>query len=149
LKPFQKGTATKSGEHTTFLQHAFAAINLASPTTLVAFSGGPTDASYPHLSEAQSYVNAFKDWSRVLGLKLPEVVEKNQVILEEHATDSYQNVLFSILEFRRRIGYYPTDLTIVTHAFKNERFLQLHAKALKWPKEKVKVLGLNPPFTGE
>ena len=149
LKPFQKSTATKSGEHETFLQHAFAAVQLADANTLIAFSGGPTDAQYPDLSEAQSYLNAFRDWSRAIGMTVPKALSNGQVFLEERATDSYQNVLFSVLGFRRRTGYYPERLTIVTHAFKNERFLHLHSKALKWPAERVKVLGINPPFTRE
>lgn len=146
LKPFQKSTPTKSGEHTTFLQHTFAAVQLHAQDdkSIVVFSGGPTDAAYPDLSEARSYRNAYQDWSHLLGL---QTLSEEEIILEEYATDSFQNVLFSILEFRRKFRHYPKDLMIVTHAFKNERFLKLHAKALKWDVECVKVLGINPPFT--
>lgn len=147
LKPFQRGTDTKSGEHETFLQHAFAAVQLQNDHTLVAFSGGPTDEEYPDLSEAQSYVNAFKDWSEHIGLSMSKDILED-ILLEDAATDSYQNVVFSILAFRRRTGYYPRHLIIITHAFKNARFLRLHAKALRWPVDRVKVLGINPPFTG-
>jgi len=151
LKPFQRSTATKSGEHETFLQHAFAAVQLSNADTLIAFSGGPTDSNYPDLSEARSYLNAFGDWCAAIGLEVPKVARAGGsgegILLEERATDSYQNVLFSILAFRRRTGYYPEQLTIITHAFKNDRFLHLHSRALKWPAERVKVLGINPPFT--
>jgi hypothetical protein len=146
LKPFQRGTDTKSGEHETFLQHAFTAVQLQNDHTLVAFSGGPTDEGYLQLSEAQSYLNAFQDWVAKIGYAASKGVIEN-ILLEEAATDSYQNVLFSVLAFRRQTGYYPRYLTIVTHAFKNERFLHLHAKALRWPADRVKVLGINPPFT--
>ena len=153
LKPFQRSTATKSGEHETFLQHAFAAVQLSNADTLIAFSGGPTDSNYPDLSEARSYLNAFGDWCAAIGLEVPKVARAGGsgegILLEERATDSYQNVLFSILAFRRRTGYYPEQLTIITHAFKNDRFLHLHSRALKWPAERVKVLGINPPFTRE
>jgi len=145
LKAFQKGTDTKSGEHETFLQHLFAAVQLQNQTTLVAFSGGPTDEAYPNLSEAQSYLNALTDWSKKIGYSPPQDLE-GSLILEDAATDSYQNILFSILLFRRRTGYYPSKITIVTQSFKNERFLDLHAKALRWPAHRVKVLGMNPPF---
>jgi hypothetical protein len=146
LKSFQRGTSTKSGEHETFLQHAFTAVQLKNEQTLIAFSGGPTDASYPGLSEAQSYVNALRDWGNKIGWEVENNVLED-ILLEDAATDSYQNVLFSILSFRRRTGYYPRDLTIITHAFKNDRFLYLHAKALRWPADHVRALGINPPFT--
>ncbi|KIV99553.1 uncharacterized protein PV09_08853 [Verruconis gallopava] len=146
LKPFQRGTDTKAGEHETFLQHAFAAVQLRNERSLVVFSGGPTDDAYPDLSEARSYLNAFEHWADAIGYA-PSRDVLDGIALEEAATDSYQNVLFSILVFRRRTGHYPTSMTIITHAFKNDRFLRLHAKALKWPADRVKVLGINPPFT--
>lgn len=148
LKPFQRGNDTKAGEHETFLQHAFAAVQLQDAATLVAFSGAPTDKAYPDLSEANSYLSALTDWSKKIGYSPPLDLEEN-LLLEEAATDSYQNLLFSILLFRRRTGYYPTNLTIITHAFKIDRFLNLHTKALRWPACRVKVLGINPPFTRE
>jgi len=151
LKSFQKGTDTKPGEHTNFLHHAFAAVQVldTSPkdSTLIAFSGGTTDAEYPELSEAATYLTALQDWAKIIGYELPEDKLKRSVIVEDMATDSYQNVLFSVLQFRRRTGHYPTLLTIVTDAFKSERFLDLHGKALKWPEEEIKVLGINPSFS--
>lgn len=34
-----------------------------------------------------------------------------------------------------------------THAFKEERFLTLHAPAIKWPADRIRIQGINPPFT--
>lgn len=102
------------------------------------FSGGRTNPEVADLSEAQSYFNAL------------EHVKKDAsdgILLEECATDSYQNLLFSILLFRQRYSYYPSDIIVITHAFKEHRFLHLHAKAIRWPFDRIRVLGINPPFT--
>jgi len=42
--------------------------------------------------------------------------------VEEDATDSYQNLLFSIVKFKHITGRYPAKIVVVTHAFKQERF---------------------------
>ena len=50
---------------------------------------------------------------------------------ESHATDSYQNVLFSLLHFRRKTSSSPTHITIISHEFKRARFLELHIPAIR------------------
>jgi len=67
--------------------------------------------------------------------------------LEEHATDSYQNILFGILECHRLVGRYPDVIRVVTHEFKRER-MEVHRKAIKWYKS-WQVIGINPPFDEE
>lgn len=55
------------------------------------------------------------------------------ILAETHATDSYQNILFSILLYRRHTKFlsaYPEKITIVTHDFKRDRFLDLHLPAI-------------------
>jgi hypothetical protein len=142
LQSFQKSAASKPGEHETFCQHMLASLHLqiAKPTSLVIFSGGPTNSRYPELSEAKSYLQALR--------QLRDVVDCD-ILLEEAATDSYQNVLFSVLAFRKYVGYYPNQITIITHAFKEKRFLELHAKALRWPSDRFRVFGINPPFSSK
>lgn len=143
LKSFQRSTPTKAGEHETFIKHILAAVQIKQQNpkdTILVFTGGLTDAGYPELSEARGYLNALR------ALKHKDDVE---VVLEELATDSFQNVLFSILAFRRRCGTYPREITIITHAFKESRFLNLHAKALRWPAKRIEVLGINPPFSSK
>jgi len=139
LKSFQRSTPARPGEHETFIQHVNEALALkdASPHSVaLVFSGGPTDPSHPALSESQSYLNT-----------LP--ARKADILLEELATDSFQNVLFSIVAFRKHHGCYPDDITIITHAFKEARFLNLHAKAIRWPADRIRVRGTNPPFSRE
>ncbi|KAK5133493.1 hypothetical protein LTR08_007630 [Meristemomyces frigidus] len=146
LQSFQRSDARtgKPGEHETFLLHILAAAMIYShrPSALVMFSGGQTTDS--ELSEAKSY-------EQVLGSFM--TLQDNQsrlgqrVALEEHATDSYQNLLFSILRFRRLVGRYPETVTVITHAFKERRFFDLHAAAIKWPRSRLRVQGVSPPFT--
>jgi hypothetical protein len=57
---------------------------------------------------------------------------------------SLQNLLFSILLFRRTVGRYPRQIRLVTHAFKARRFLELHATAIRWPEDRIQIQGIDP-----
>jgi hypothetical protein len=72
---------------------------------------------------------------------------KGHILLEEEATDSFQNLLFSILLFRKATGRYPRHIRVITHAFKARRFLELHAPTIKWPKNRIQVQGIDPVMT--
>ena len=52
----------------------------------------------------------------------PETTTRN-VLIEDFATDSFQNLLFSILKYARVAGTWPDHITVVTHEFKRKRFL--------------------------
>ncbi|QDS67831.1 hypothetical protein FKW77_007312 [Venturia effusa] len=140
LQSFQRSSGLKPGEHLTFLQHIETGIGLLDSRAVDAlvFSGGRTNPEAPELSEAQSYFNALRYTRRDAA---------NGILLEGHATDSYQNLLFSILLFRQTYGYYPHEIIVITHAFKKNRFLDLHAKAIHWPSNRIRVLGIDPPFS--
>jgi hypothetical protein len=109
---------------------------------MLIFSGGTTTKERVR-SEADGYQTVY------LGLfgKVHAGIERHET--EQYATDSYQNLLFSILRFRKLVGRYPEFVTVITHAFKEERFLTLHAPAIKWPVHRIRVQGINPPFTLE
>ncbi|KAF2145215.1 uncharacterized protein K452DRAFT_265959 [Aplosporella prunicola CBS 121167] len=150
LQSFQKPTGTKPGEHETFIQHIKAGLDALvygaiKDTGLLVFSGGATARSVTSLSEAQSYFNAVVALSKSSNLDQSYAqCLKSRVLLEENATDSYQNLLFSILRFRRATGTYPKTIRIITHAFKTERFLMAHAKALRWPEDRIRIQGIDP-----
>lgn len=82
-------------------------------------------------------------------------VDPSRIIAESHATDSYQNVLFSLLRFRSHTGVYPQRVTVVTHEFKRARFMECHFPAmglLPCPGNeeamhvpRVSVVGIDPP----
>lgn len=52
---------------------------------------------------------------------------------ENFALDSFQNLLFSIARFYEYTNRYPSRITVVSYAYKKKRFVDLHAKALRWP----------------
>lgn len=140
LKPFQSSDPDtgRPSEHRTYISHVFAGMQAIEDkeTDQLMFSGGYT--VLPELSEAQSYAKVFKYIS-------PD--QSMECSTEDSATDSFQNLLFSIVLFRRMNGAYPKRVTVVTHGFKERRFLELHAPAIKWPGPRIRVQGVNPPFT--
>ncbi|GAB7341655.1 hypothetical protein MBLNU457_g0004t1 [Dothideomycetes sp. NU457] len=145
LKPFQKPDkdTSKVSEHFTFISHIQAAAeSLRRPNTFVVFSGGATDRTISY-SEAESYEKVFLSLYSDNAI----VMRGHRWTTEKNATDSYQNLLFSIVQFRKISGRYPDTITIITHAFKSDRFLQLHALAIGWPRDRIRVLGINPPFS--
>lgn len=66
--------------------------------------------------------------------------------LQEHARDSFENLLFSLCRFHALTGHYPERLLLVSYEFKHERFAGLHAKALRWPTTRLDFLG-TPALT--
>ena len=70
---------------------------------------------------------------------------KDRIFAENYATDSYQNLLFSIILFRHETGNWPDHLTIISHAFKRNRFVNSHCISIQWPLERVTFKGIDPP----
>lgn len=147
LQDFQRSDPStgKVGEHDTFHAHIFAGVRILpqDPYSFLLFSGGKTQ-NMINRTEAESYRVAFnKAHPYQLG------VDMARVDVETNATDSFQNLLFSIVRFKQIVGKYPEKITVVTHAFKERRFLELHGPALKYPAHSLRVIGINPPFTLE
>jgi len=63
---------------------------------------------------------------------------------EDHALDSFQNLLFSIARFHEYTGNYPVEITVVGYEFKRLRFMDLHRAALRWPMEHFHYVGVDP-----
>jgi hypothetical protein len=158
LAPFQKSDPKtgKPGEQSTFLAHAQAGLNALTicpsnadlEKNILIFSGGATKRSITSTSEARSYYHAALAEELANGHygggRTHQLFAKGRILLEEHATDSLQNLLFSILLFRRTTGNYPRHVRLITHAFKSKRFLELHAPALRWPASRMQVQGIDP-----
>ena len=68
--------------------------------------------------------------------------------LETSATDSFQNLL-SLIDFIEYTGHLPSHITIISHAFKRERFLELHCKTIRWPLDRLSYVGIDPPMEDE
>lgn len=137
LQPFQRG------EPPFYIEHIRAGIDLAArdSASLLLFSGGQTRLEAGPRSEAQSYWNLadyFRWWS------LPEVSAR--ATTEEFARDSYENLLFGICRFRECTSRYPQRVTVVSWAFKEERF-DLHRDAIRFPRsgDRFVFYGVNQP----
>ncbi|RMZ74655.1 DUF218 domain [Pyrenophora seminiperda CCB06] len=161
LAPFQKSDAkaNKIGEHETFLAHVKAGIDALTvgtdgehpPSSLLVLSGGATKRPESLKTEARSYYHAALAEELAEGHKgggrAHRLYTKGYILLEEQATDSFQNLLFSILLFRKATGNYPKQVRVITHAFKAKRFLELHAPAIRWPKDHIQIQGIDPIMT--
>ncbi|OJJ36460.1 hypothetical protein ASPWEDRAFT_25929 [Aspergillus wentii DTO 134E9] len=145
------------GETPTFTRHIEAGVQALAddPSGLLVFSGGPTKRPRTDLTEGESYLSVAKENNY---FSHSSMINPAQVIAETHATDSYQNVLFSILRFRTYTGSYPKRVTVVTHEFKRKRFMECHFPAVglvPCPSDRgeetykgdsgVAVIGINPP----
>ena len=152
LQDFQRSdTATgKVGEHHTFMQHIAAGTSILAkdPGALLLFSGGKTQKQV-NTTEAESYQRVSSIMNNWQHDPLDDSSHAARCGVETHATDSMQNLLFSILRFRHLIGTYPAQVTVITHAFKELRFLELHGPAIKYPASRLRVCGINPPMTLE
>lgn len=142
LQPFQKSNPAtgKRGEHEIFISHVLSAtFAVASrPEAFLIFSGGRTTDT--ERTEAQGYEQVHLGLDDAFGIG-------DRYAREDYATDSFQNLLFSILRFRQVVGHYPRDITVITHAFKRDRILGVHAPALRWPTGRIRLQGSDPPFT--
>lgn len=152
IEPFQ------DGETPTFIQHVKSGVaKLAEdPLAILVFSGGPTKKQKTNLREGESYLNLAKDNNL---FSHSSSVSPDRLIAETHATDSYQNVLFSLVRFKERTGSYPEKVTVVTHEFKRKRFMECHFPAvgliplskresedrISVSDHRIAVIGINPP----
>lgn len=111
------------------------------PRALLVFSGGETRRDVGPVSEGASYyatADALSMWGN-------NNYVRSRTITEEYATDSFQNLLFSICRFREVTNSYPARITVVSFSFKKHRFQDLHAKSILWPVNAFSFVGIDPP----
>ena len=115
-----------------FVKHARRGAELAAgrDDTLLVFSGGQTRRDAGPRSEAQSYwlLAEHFGWWGLGGVAA-------RATTEEYARDSYENLLFSICRFREVAGDYPEAVDVVSFDFKERRFVDLHAPAIRFPRD--------------
>ncbi|KIW74813.1 hypothetical protein Z517_11583 [Fonsecaea pedrosoi CBS 271.37] len=166
IEPFQ------SGETGTYIKHVEAGVKeLAKDweNAILVFSGAATKPDKTPITEGDGYLNVAIEHG-LFGLDnnsttIPTL--RQRIFVDRYATDSYQNILCSLVQFplfvrqllseqqQQQHGQaatkapFPTKLTIVSHAFKRARFLDLHLPALGFPPASASTvfIGINPPFT--
>lgn len=69
---------------------------------------------------------------------------RTRATVEEYASDSFENILFSVCRFKEVTGRYPERITLVGFSFKERRFLNLHFRAIKFPAARVTYIGIDP-----
>lgn len=130
LESYQKNP----GQASTFLAHIQEGIEITAKDedALLLFSGGETRKGAGPRSEAQSYwaVAESKGW-----FGKGENV-RSRALTEEHARDSFENLLFSVCRFRELTGTYPQNITVISYDFKQERFAHLHRSAIDFPESR-------------
>lgn len=137
----------KQGLPQAILAHIKAGIAEArkDPESLLVFSGGETRATIGPQTEAQAYYHVADAMSLWPSSETTGSSVRARTTTEEFATDSFQNLLFSIARFREVTGRYPQRITVVSFSFKQHRFESLHAPALRWPGDRFAYIGVNPP----
>ena len=139
--------------------HIQAGIRLAldDERSLLVFSGGETRAQTGPETEGGSYFRVAdaldlwdgrdifaKDGDEAAGSATQSTV-RARTVTEEYATDSFENLLFSICRFREVTGSYPARISLVSFSFKQTRFETLHSGALQWPLDHFHYVGVDPP----
>ncbi|KAI3513579.1 hypothetical protein L1887_20915 [Cichorium endivia] len=143
LESYQKNP----GQASTFVAHIQEGIESAArdDEALLLFSGGETRKDAGPRSEAQSYwiVAESKGW-----FGNQEKV-RWKALTEEHARDSFENLLFSVCRFRELTGSYPQNITVVGYDFKKERFVNLHRSAIGFPETRFFYVGTPAATTSK
>jgi hypothetical protein len=65
--------------------------------------------------------------------------------LQEHARDSFENLLFSLCRFYELTGHYPANITAVSYILKQKRFEEVHRAAVRFPHEHFYFIGTPVP----
>mmetsp|Transcript_5265 Transcript_5265/g.10851 ORF Transcript_5265/g.10851 Transcript_5265/m.10851 type:complete len:358 (+) Transcript_5265:140-1213(+) len=141
LESYQKGEGLPQAIH----RHIVAGIEEArkDPKALLVFSGGETRGHIGPQTEAQTYyhvADAMNLWPSDDSSSV-----RSRATTEEFATDSFENLMFSIARFHEVTGEYPKKITVVSYSFKGRRFETLHAPALRWPSDRFVYVGVDPP----
>ncbi|KAF7975048.1 hypothetical protein HWV62_10539 [Athelia sp. TMB] len=126
LEPYQKG----GGRIDAFVSHIA--------------RGGQTRAGST-TTEAESYLRL----ATSSGLLPPSPSTHFRATTEDHALDSYQNLLFSIARFHEVTGKWPTHITVVGYEMKRRRFEELHREALRWPTSRFDYVGIDAEKDGK
>lgn len=122
LESFQ----TESNDQISFLKHIELSLNELNSNledSVLVISGGFTKSKIEK-SESSSYYELAQK-SNLLK-KFPNLIKGENILLEEYARDSYENILYSLVTFYQKFGKFPKKVSVVGFGFKRERFLLSH-----------------------
>ncbi|ETN41292.1 uncharacterized protein HMPREF1541_03227 [Cyphellophora europaea CBS 101466] len=186
----------QAGETQTFIRHIEAGVTQLGEClghgedAILVFSGGATKTHRGcSRTEGQSYLqpkhendpgvgsSIIQDLALargLFGLDTGSPALRQRIFPETWATDSYQNILLSLIQFplfvrqssARSLKFevsssdplsanvpsrsqWPHKLIIVSHDFKKSRFLNLHLPAIAAPLVSVEYIGIDPPLDEE
>jgi hypothetical protein len=130
------------GQGATFLEHIKKAVEIvnADPDALLIFSGGKTRAQAGPLSESESYwrLASAKSWFGYMNSV------SWRALTEDHARDSFENLLFSVCRFRQVTGTYPYRITMISLELKRNRIETQHRAAIRFPPSRFRFIGIDP-----
>lgn len=136
LLDYQKKTP---GQTHSFVEHIQLGVKQAASDekTMLLFSGGQTRKEAGPRAESMGYwlVAEANDW---FGFR--ENV-RHRAFTEEHSRDSLENIMFSLCRFYELTGAYPEKITVISYEFKEKRFVDVHRKAIKWPRARIAFVG--------
>jgi hypothetical protein len=129
------------GEPSLLIEHIHAGVDIAAadPAALIVFSGGQSRRAAGPRSEALGYwlLADHFGWWGASGVE-------PRATTEEYATDSFQNLLFSLCRYREWTGGFPDHVHLVSWEFKRRRF-ELIRRALGFPEDRFTFVGANQP----
>ncbi|CAM9225533.1 unnamed protein product, partial [Ectocarpus fasciculatus] len=130
----------KQGLPKIIASHIETAINISKSDvkSMLLFSGGQTRVDAGPISEGLSYYM----YSKIMGWLEDDLLDR--VNVEEYATDSFENLIFSVCRFKELAGVYPSRITIVGFDFKKKRYETLHRAAIGFPESAFRYIGIKP-----
>ena len=140
----------QTGEPPLYIAHAQRGVEIlkGDPNALLIFSGGYTRREAGlRWSEAETYRGIARrfDWWRNGQLKPATADLDARAEVEDYSRDSFENLLFSICRFQQIVGRYPERVTLISWAFKRERF-DRHRDAIRFRAERFRFEGFNNPI---
>jgi len=120
--------------------HAFNLLNKYNRNNpLLIISGGYTKEQIK-ISESESYL----DYAEDLGLKI-----QDNIVVEEYALVSIENLLFSIFKYHRLRKCYPEKIIIISWDFKKDRYNAALRAINEWSKLNARFLDCSVSTVGE
>jgi len=133
-----------------FLNHIRLGIETTAqdPSAMLLFSGGQTRLAAGPRSEGLSYwlIAEANRWFVNTSDNAKSLLQvRARAFTEEHARDSFENLLFSICRFYEITGHYPDNITVISYALKQRRFRDLHRAAVSFPESRFRFIGTPLP----